>query len=263
MSGETFGASVLFGKKKVAAEVPPPIRRDPIPESPGYFSSGISDLDALLGGGYRPGRVVAVVGDDTVRGEDFFLLGLPPLLNFLALDRGAIAVPPAGVPADQVRARAIQFLSSSTFDARARVIDYTAVQASGTWMVPMGRYGRDEAMHAMVAAERTVAGNPRSPFVELMALDTMEGIVGAETAVRMFFNGIQRTKAIGNLGLVWARSTSVARDAITGMADDYFALTREGEGVVVRGIRPAFEARAIVWAESHGALTISLGLAAR
>jgi GvpD gas vesicle protein len=254
---------VLFGRKKVVADVPPPVRRDSTPETPGYFSSGIADLDALLGGGYGPGRVVAVVGDDTVRGEDFFLLGLPPVLNFLALRRGAIVVPPAGVPADQVRTRAIQYISSSTFDARARVIDYTAVQASGTWMVPMGRYGRDDAMRAMVAAERAVAGNPRSPFVELMALDTMEGIVGAETAVRMFFNGIQRTKAVGNLGLVWVRSTSAGRDAITGMADDYFALSREGERVVLRGIRPAFEARAIVWAERHGVLTISLGLPAK
>jgi hypothetical protein len=261
MVGAAYRAAVLFRRKRPPAGIPPPVHLEVPPEPSGRFSSGIPDLDVLLGGGNRAGTVVAVVGDPTVRNEDFFQLSLPTVFSFLARGRGALIVPPAGIPPAQVRFRALRYVSETLIDARARLVDYSSVEVQGPWLVPMGRQSRVEAMRSMVRAERDAAGDPRAPYLELTAVDAHENLVGPEVTVRMFTQGFQRTRAIGNLGLTWLRSTSASRDAILGMTDDCLALSRDGDRLMVRGIRPSLPPREIEWAEAEGTLRVSLGLA--
>lgn len=234
--------------------------RHAVPDAPGFWSSGIRDLDELLGGGYRPGSVFAIEGDETVAPGEFFDLTLPTLLNFLEHRRGAIVVPPAGVPARAVRDRALRYVPGRTFDAKVRVFDYTSVESGLRWLVPMARLGRVEAMRAVVRAEKEVSGNPRAPYVECSAVDTLETVTNAEVAGRMLLNGILRAKEVGNLGFVWMRSGSANREAVRGMADGYLVLTRDERGVTVQGIRPAWAARPITWMEANGEARVALGL---
>lgn len=250
-----------FWKARVGtAPKVPPSKWEPIPESPGYFSSGIRDLDVLLGGGYRVGSVIGIEADPTVYAEDFLLLELPPILNFLSVGRGALLVPPAGLPPARIRERVIRHVPEQVFDERTRVVDYSAHQSIEPWIVPMARLGRIEAMRAMVTAEKAVRGPGNDPFLEASALDTLENMVGAEAAIRMMTHGLRRSKEVGNIAMVMIRSGSWAGSAVSGMADDYLVLSRAAGAVTVRGIRPTLPPRRIQWTESEGILRVELGL---
>jgi len=250
---------VLFRRNKAAPQ-PPPIRYTAPLEPRGFFSSGIPDLDGILGGGYRPGCVFAIEGDASTRSEDFFLISLPSVLSFLAHGRGALVVPPSGVAAAWIRNRAVRYVSEENFDTRVRVPDYTAIDLSAPWLVPMARFGRSEAMRAMISAERAVSGNPRGPYIELLAVDALESSVGPEVTAKMLTYGFTRTKEFGNLAIAWLRSSSAARDVVVGTADGHLALSRDSRGTTVRGIKPELAPRLIEWTEANGELRVSLGL---
>jgi GvpD gas vesicle protein len=253
---------MLFRRKPSAPPAPPPpLRWDPVREPPGHFSSGIAELDGVLGGGYRVGSVTAVEGDPTVGNDDVLTMTFPAIANFLALGRGALVVPPAGVPAARFRAALLRCIAAETFDARVRVLDFTRIDPVPPWLVPMARYSRVETMRATLKAEAAARGPTKGPFVEIDSLDTLENTANAEFTVRMLTHSIGRIKETGILGVVWIRPTSRSAPAISGMADVHLALSRPDGRLTLRGIRPAFPARSIDWRESDGQLRVELGLA--
>ncbi|MFA9517158.1 gas vesicle protein GvpD basic region 2 domain-containing protein [Halopenitus sp. H-Gu1] len=67
---------------------------DPRPNTKAKFSTGISDLDPILSGGYNRGSVVHLdLGTDLSR-DAWSVLTLPTIRNFLANEMGVAVVPP-------------------------------------------------------------------------------------------------------------------------------------------------------------------------
>lgn len=248
----------MWFRRRTLSEVPPPpaVTLEITPDPPGRFASGIPGLDGFLGGGYLPGEVAAFEGDRSSSGEDFLTVAIPTAARFLLMGRGALFVPPAGVAPKRLYERVTKYVRREVFESRARVVDYGLVDPPGPWVVPLAGRGRAEALRAMVSAERAVVGSPRTPFVELTALDTLESVVGAEAALRMLAAGTRRTREVGNLGLLWSRSGSPASE----LADYRFTLARRPEGIVIGGLRPSFPPCPLLVRESAGVLRVDLGL---
>ena len=224
------------------------------------YSTGIRDLDRLLGGGSRFGSVVLIEGGPNSAAEDFLLVSLPTLLNFLSLERGAIVTPPLEMPVSRVREVALRYLSSDLFDTRVRVTDYSTARTDEPWRVPMAKSGRTEMLRTMVGAEKAVRGPNHLPFLEVQGLDRLESMYGSERTVLMLASGIPRTKSSGNLGVLWVGSDSSAAAPAAGTADVHLAISRRSDGIELSGIRPAFPARRLEWKEQAGTAWVELGL---
>src|SRR5580658_6398328 len=65
-----------------------------IPDAAELFSSGIPDLDRLLGGGFRRGSMALFRCDETIGPAERELLLTPLFLNFLRHSNGVLAVLP-------------------------------------------------------------------------------------------------------------------------------------------------------------------------
>ncbi|MCI4369208.1 MAG: hypothetical protein L3K09_06575 [Thermoplasmata archaeon] len=252
---------MLFRRKRVGPPSrPPPLQWEATADPAGRFSTGIRDLDALLGGGYACGSAVAIEGEASVLPDDVLQIVLPTVFNFLKRGRGAIVVPPAGVPRSRIRDEALRCLSPELFEARVRVVDYTTIDTREPWVVPLARYGRAEMIRAMVKAEEAARGASGGHFLELTALDTIENQLGPESASRMVTYGLGRAKEVGNLALAWFRSGANGAQGVAGMTEVHLTLSRRPTGLSVRGIRPAFPARLIDWSAAGGCLRVGLGL---
>lgn len=253
---------MLFRRKAPSVPAPPPpLRWEAVAAPPGFFSTGIADLDAALGGGCRAGTTVAVEADTTVANEDALIVAVPPIANFLTTGRGAIIVPPVGVLATQLRDSVLRCLASDLFDSRVRVVDYTTIDESRPWVLPMARFDRYHAVKAMVLAENAVRGPNGGPFLEFTGFDMLENTLNPERALRMLTDGVGRVKQTGNLNIVWVRHGSPAAAAVAAMVDVVLELSRAGGRLQIRGIRPNFAPRGIGWNESGGRLRAELGLA--
>ncbi len=229
-------------------------------DSPGYFSSGIADLDPLLGGGYRAGSVNLWEGDPSTGPEDYWLAVLPTLLNFVAEGRGALLVPPQSLGSHRASERLLEWLPRELVAERIRVIDYTTYRGDEAWVVPLGRLGRDAAMRAMVQAERAVAGTPRKPFLEAPAIESFEQIMGQDVALRMFNSGFSRTRTIGGLTVAWGRPFLNVETHVSAMVDTHLLLSRDSAGMRLRGVRPPFAGRGLLWERNTEDDTARVGL---
>ena len=210
----------------------------PVSDPERYYSTGIPDFDKLLGGGFKRGSFNAFEVDVNVGIDDYYMLFTPTFLNFLSQSRGIIAVLAAGDSPEKLRETLVRHVQPNLFDTRVRIPDYTASETEDPYILPMARYGRDEAMRAMVTAEKAAAGPDRKPFVEYMAFDTFESLMGDQVAIRMYFTGVARTKHVGNLGIGLLKPGLLVSSEILNMMDTYFRIINIDNAPCIYGIRP-------------------------
>jgi hypothetical protein len=236
-----------------------------IADPPDRFSSGIADFDRLLGGGFGRGSFALFNLDSTVRQEDLDRLFFPTFLNALYQSRGIITVLPSRDSPRAFRSRMLRHVTRRRFDARVRVIEYVGEDEGPPYVVSLAsmRGGADHSakgsralgndMKKMVDAERAAQGDRKRPYVEVMAFEVADTLVGSEQALKMFFNGIKRSRAVGNLliGLLGPGLGSAA--GVKRMADSEFELRRDELGLTIRGIYPAFSGHLVVEDPTAGA----------
>ena len=210
----------------------------PLSDPERFYSTGIPDFDALLGGGFRRGSFNAFEVDVNVGIDDYYTLFTPTVLNFLSQGRGMIAVLAAGESHEKLRETLTKHVPSHVFDTRARIVDYAASETDLPYVVPMARYGREEAQKAMTAAEKASGGPDRKPFLEYTAFDTLESLMGDQAAIRLYFYGVQRTKLNGNLGIGLIKPGLLVSSEILNMMDSYFRIINIDNAPCIYGIRP-------------------------
>ncbi len=210
----------------------------PISDPERFYSTGIPDFDRLLGGGLRRGSFNAFEVDVNVGIDDYYMLFTPTFLNFLAQGRGIIAVLAAGESPEKLRETLIRHVPANQFDTRVRIPDYTANETEDPYILPMARFGREDAMRAMVTAEKAVSGAERKPFIEYTAFDTFESLMGDQVAIRMYFQGVARTKHVGNLGIGLLKPGLLVSSEILNMMDTYFRIINIDNAPCIYGIRP-------------------------
>jgi KaiC/GvpD/RAD55 family RecA-like ATPase len=210
----------------------------PVLDPERYYSTGIGDFDRLLGGGFRRGSFNAFEIDVNVGIDDYYMLFTPTFLNFLTQSRGIIAVLAAGESHEKLRDTLVRHTPPNVFDQRVRIVDYTANETEESYIVPMAHYGRDEAMQAMVTAEKAARGPQQRPFLEYTSFDTLESLMGDQVAIRMYFHGVRRTKLVGNLGIGLLKPGLLVSSEILNMMDTYFRIINIDNAPCIYGIRP-------------------------
>jgi len=223
-----------------------------IPDPDGRYSTGIADFDRLLGGGIPRGTMMIFSMDDTVGLEDLDLILFPTVLNMLYQSRGMIAVLPSRDSPHDFRARMTRYVTRRRFDSRVRVIDYVGEDVGPPYVVNLNPRGelpdhtaknpraRKEAIAKMVEAEKVVQGGRKRTFIELVAFEVFETLMGVDKALQMFFYGIKRTRSVGNLGIGLLGPGLGVSAGVRRLCDSEFSLHRDEVGLIVRGVRPAF-----------------------
>jgi len=224
----------------------------PIPDPEGRYSTGIADFDRLLGGGFQRGSMALFGMDETVGLEDLDLLLFPTLLNILYQSRGMIAILPARDSPHDFRARMTRYVTRRRFDSRVRIIDYVGEDEGPPYVVNLNSKGRlpdpqrsnpkerNVAIAKMVEAERVVQGGRKKAFLEVTAFEVFETLLGVDKALQMFFYGVKRTRAIGNLGIGLLGPGLGCAAGVRRLADTEFELHRDEVGLIIRGVRPSF-----------------------
>ena len=217
----------------------------PVPDPEGRYSTGIADLDRLLGGGFGRGSLALVDTDESVGLDDLDLLFTPTYLNFLYQSRGILAVLPSRDSPHGFRSRLIRYGTRRRFDSRVRVIDYVGEDEGLSYVVNLANgdgepLAKKRAIEKVVAAEKVVQGERRRPFLELHAFEVFDTLLGPEKALKTFYYGVKRARSMGNLALGILGPGVGCAAGVRRMADAEIALHREEVGLVVRGLRPSF-----------------------
>lgn len=224
----------------------------PIEDTETHFSTGIDDLDDILGGGFKRGSYNILDVDDNILSSEYLLLLRPVLLNFLHHNQGVLMVTPAGEHPESIRGDLMDFIELDTLSDKLYFLDYFATSSSKEYVIPMGATRKDGLQQKGLEIYQKLRGGEQKPYLDFVGLDTMEYLIGESLTLRHLLTGVSKTKVTKTLGIGIAKPGLKIGQGIRNMSDIYLRMMRINAIPCFFGVKPETTIYAILPSDKHG-----------
>jgi hypothetical protein len=229
-----------------------------IKDKPGLYSTGIEDLDSLLGGGYSVGSYNVIEVDDNVSSEEYYLVVRPILLNFMSQEKGIVAVLTGGDHADAMRKDLTRFIAPEQFDKFVRIADYFQQRADVPYVMALGTRSKEEAFKIWKDNLEHLRGKEGRPIIDYAGFDTLEYLQGGEVAIRNLLDAVAKIKISKDIGIGILKPGLKLRQEIMNMADTFIKVTSIDKRPCIYGVKPKTIIHALVTDAARGAPYVKL-----
>ncbi len=229
-----------------------------VSDKPGFYSTGIEDLDTLMGGGYPIGSYNVVEVDDNVSSEEYYLVVRPILLNFMSQQKGIVAVLTGGDHADAMRKDLTRFIAPEQFDKFVRIADYFQQRSEAPYVMALGTRSKEEAFKVWKENLEHLRGKESRPIIDYAGFDTLEYLQGGEVAIRNLLDAVAKIKISKDIGIGILKPGLKLRQEIMNMADTFIKITSIDKRPCVYGVKPKTIIHAIVTDGDKGAPYVKL-----
>jgi len=201
------------------------------------ISSGISDLDKLLGGGYKTGTSTIFELEHGVGNEHLHFLIFPTMINTLLLGRGLVITPLEGLSVEE-------YLKSSHEIVDKNIDNVMIAQkAMHDRPIPKNRffvYLRDlnKTLESWFAVRSKLREQAKQPIVHMMAADFMEYSLGADVTVLGVAMNLSAINEWGDVYISIVKREQKITDQISHMCDKHFVLKNVNGAICIYGVRP-------------------------
>jgi len=224
-----------------------------LPDTDTHFSSGLVDLDRILGGGYKRGSYNILDVDDNISSFEYFLLTRPILLNFLNQKYGVVMLPPAGEHPESIRSDLMSYIDDDVLSEYLYFLDYFSVSTNKPYIIPMGGSGKKDGMQQRaLEVIKHLRGREKKPYIDFVGLDTMEYLMGESITLKQLLTGVSKAKVTKTLGIGLAKPGLKIGQGIRNMADVYLRLVKINSIPCFYGIKPQTGIYAMMPDPEHG-----------
>ncbi len=227
----------------------------PVDEPDGLYSTGIPDMDRILGGGFKKGSYNVVELGPNVSLQDYYLIMRPIWLNFISYGRGIFAVPVGGSTPDNIMEEGINFLGDEAEEyARryVRIVDYFTEDDPRPYVLSMLGKDAEEIYEIYARNLRELRGDENRPIMDYAGFDTIEYLRGDAIAIRDILQTVARTKRTEDIGMCAVRPGLKLTQEIMNLADTYIRLFVKDRTLCLCGIKPKTPVYAVVVDEEKG-----------
>ena len=193
----------LFPPFKVKP-VDKPQRFKPQPEVGQFFSTGSSDLDLMLSGGYPKGSAVLLEVEEHISTLQYHLLVVPTCWNFATHGRGVVIIPSAGVDANLILKRCEE--GGLTRDEVTNLLRVGVKDDYGfkseLYLVPFRGEDISEDYKRYLEVEKELMERTGKPILRVTGADMLISAYGLKEAVSVLRFDASRISETGGLGIL-------------------------------------------------------------
>ena len=240
-----------------------PQKWKPIPISDSTISSGVPDLDRVLGGGFPAGTYVVLEADTNVSLGELRLFLHSLAMNFLSQKLGVLYLPVGGADSREIVCHIEPYLSQDSLGllrvaeelkaeelrtAEAQIPPYVVLMKGGRNNIDVDTYMLFDTLTNLKRQ------TDNKPVLRLMGYDTMESKY-AEVPEKLYNEigfAIMRTRAAGDLTIGIARPKLTILPKILDMVDWHLKLWRAEGTLIFQGTKPLTPKYAVVCDTSKG-----------
>lgn len=203
-----------------------------------HFSTGLLDLDEILGGGYKRGSYNILDVDDNVTYDEYMLVLRPILLNFLHHGFGVLMVPMAGEHPESIREDLEKHIEPNLIQDRLFFLDYFSTTAAKPYIIPMGATRKEGSQSRGLEVIQYLRGKDNKPYLDFVGLDTMEYLRGDTITLKHLITGVSKTKVTKTLGIGLAKPGLKIGQGIRNMSDVYLRMVKLNSIPCIYGVKP-------------------------
>ncbi len=201
------------------------------------ISSGIPDLDKLLGGGYKLGTSTMFTLEHGVGNEHFHFLIFPLMINTLLLGRGLVITPLEGLSIEEHLKSFQEYVGENVNNAMI------AQKAIYERPIPENRFfvhlkNLDKTLESWFAARSKLVGRAKQPVCHIMSADFIEHSLGYNATLLKVSMDLSSISEWGDVYISITKRGQRAVDQIAQMCDKHFVLKNINGAIFIYGVRP-------------------------
>ncbi|RJS88237.1 hypothetical protein CW705_09385 [Candidatus Bathyarchaeota archaeon] len=205
-----------------------------IPHKEDVFSTGIRDLDNLLGEAFRKGCYnLLEIGKDVAFPLERLIR--PTACNFLNQGYGVLVLPPQGLSGFTVREALSPFVDAE-FQNNLVIADYRGREETG--IIPLDGESLEEDMNHIWQAISDLRRRTGKPVFSIIGFDTIEYNYGEREALKILGEDVARTRNHEDLRLNIIRPTIRIADELEALSDIHLKIETIHNTLFLRGIKP-------------------------
>jgi len=231
---------------------------EPIEAQEDRYSTGIEDMDELLGGGFDTGSYNVFEIEENVSNEEFFSVIRPLFLNFIAQKRGVISVLSGGTHPENLRDDLIRFVPEELFNQKFRIVDHLSSHTDKPYKLALAGKNQKQYRKIYNQSMKELRGEEDLGILDYHALDTLEYMRGGDMALQELLSGVANTKNSDDIGIGILKPGLNLSKEIKNMADNYFVLLSINKTPCIYGVKPKTGLYAIVTDKEKGSPYIQL-----
>ena len=250
------GRIMSFGQNGLSTAITPK-QWSPIKDVDGRVSSGIVDLDRLLGGGLERGSIILIELGEGISTSFTRILEASLVSNFISMGRGVLWVPIRKASAEAARAQIVNVIDNVDFDRLVRI------------PVSANQSGMYEAKHVMVVEGSDASADlswktieyslqeAETPILSLVGFDTMESIYGSDL-MDQIMGHLALVKANRSIFVGITSPSARSTDRLADLANLHIKIDRIGGTIIIYGEEPFTECNAITYDERERGACVTL-----
>ena len=220
------------------------------------YSTGIPDLDRIIGGGAEKGALLLIDVDSNVPPHWMRLLLNIIRTNFVNQGGTCIILPTGGYSSENVADALRPLVGSAALDERVRIAAYSRNATQKEWRVQLsGQLQEDLRTFARIWAP--MARNTAGTLVSV-SLDRLVAVYGDDLALPGFTEIAEGIRDAGALQICTSSLPTKVRQDTLRNADYHLKVQNEGGSLLVYGIKPFTPAYAAKSDYEKGYPTMSL-----
>ncbi len=220
-------------------------------------STGIADLDVILGGGAERGSVVLIELGNGVPTTVVNAIEDALVANFVSVGRGVVWMPARKSSAENAKARLMDYVPSEKFDKLVRIPELASSMDQVPGPFVMAVEGSSAAADLRWPNLSYSLQGAASPWLTLMAFDTLESIYGTGVMDQLTEHMAAMKRNKGVFVGVTSRSTA-STQRIKDLSSAHVKLERIGGTVVLFGEEPYTECNAVIQSNCpNGTITLT------
>jgi len=214
------------------------------------YSSGVPDLDAVLGGGFIPGSVIALEFGRNVSPSDLLPFESVIYSNFISNGACVAVLPPAGVAPTSISDQLRALLPEPTVASNLRVGYYEEFGDPTIFRVDVNSLG--STMKKLTEVTASLKGPSGRPCFITLGATKLEYVHGKEKLLESIVTLITRVKSQGDVLNIYLTEATESKNALTGISDSHVLFEFTDDVLTSQQIKPSGPVTTIHYDYSRG-----------
>jgi KaiC/GvpD/RAD55 family RecA-like ATPase len=208
----------------------------PVKPKAGYLSTGIEDLDKLLGGGLAPRSYSTIEVGSSVP-IPILRLVRPMIVHALNLGYTIFLLPPMGMSAAQCKESIVPYVGADVIDRRMRVVDYGPEIKEPYCLRLEGTEIRSDFWLIWRTLEELRGASGKSVF-SIIGFDSVEYIYGVDEGLKILGFDLSTIRNTGDIRVNLVRPSVKMKRQLLEASDKYLVLDETYGSLTLYGLKP-------------------------